>query len=48
MNIKEFSKSLNYYTEHLKDRLLTTRAEINQLMYELIEGIKSAIEDSTL
>ena len=48
MNIEEFSKSLNHCIEHLEDRLLTTRAEINQLTYELIEGIKSVIEDSTL
>jgi len=48
MDIEKFSKSLNHYTEHLEDRLLTTRAEINQLTYELIKGIKSAVEDSTL
>jgi len=48
MNIKKLSKSLNHYIEYLEDRLLTTRAKINQLMYKLIKGIKSAIEDSTL
>jgi len=48
MNIEKFSKSLNHHTEHLEDRLLTTRAEINQLTYELIKGIKSAVENSTL
>ena len=47
MNIEKFSKSLNHRTEHLEDRPLTTRAEINQLMYELIKDIKSAVEDST-
>ena len=48
INIEEFSKSLNHYIEHLEDRLLTTKAKINQLTYKLIEGIKSVIEDSTL
>jgi Endonuclease-reverse transcriptase len=48
INIEKFSESLNHRTEHLEDRLLTTRAEINQLMYKLIKDIKSAVEDSTL
>jgi hypothetical protein len=48
MNIEKFSKSLNHYTEHLEDRPLTTRAEINQLIYKLIKDIKSVVEDSTL
>jgi len=47
MNIEKFSESLNHRTEHLEDRPLTTRAEINQLTYELIKDIKSAVEDST-
>jgi hypothetical protein len=33
---------------HLKDRLLIIRVEINQLIYKLIKGIKSAVEDLTL
>jgi len=48
MNIEEFSKGLNRCTKHLEDHPLTTRAEINQLTYELIKGIKGAAEDSTL
>jgi hypothetical protein len=48
MNIEKFSKSLNHYIEHLEDHPLIIRAEINQLMYELIKDIKSAVEDSTL
>jgi len=48
INIEKFSESLNYCTEHLEDRPLTTRAEINQLTYKLIKDIKSAVEDSTL
>jgi hypothetical protein len=48
MNIEKFSKSLNHCTEHLEDRPLITRVEINQLMYKLIKDIKSVVEDSTL
>jgi len=48
MNIEKFSESLNYCSEHLEDHPFTTRAEINQLMYELIKDIKSVVEDSTL
>jgi len=47
MNIEKFSESLNYRTEHLEDQPLTIRTEINQLIYELIKDIKSAVEDST-
>jgi hypothetical protein len=48
MNIEKFSKSLNHYIEHLEDRLLITRVEINQLIYKLIKDIKSVVEDLIL
>ena len=47
MNIEKFYNKLDLYTKHLKNQPLTTRAEINQCTYELIKGIKSAVEDST-
>jgi len=48
MNIEKFLVGLDDRTTQLDDQLLTTRVEINQHTYKLIQSIKGAVEDSTL
>jgi len=47
MNVEKFLAGLDDRTTQLDDQPLTTRVEINQHTYELIQSIKGAVEDST-